>query len=145
MPDTLAAPRWPRMVVRALGLRCPHCGARGVLPSWFRLAPACPGCGLRLERGEADYFLGAYLVNLIVAELLVAGILVGVAIATWPAVPWTAIQWGGIAAVLVGVVVAYPFSKLTWLAWDLALRPLTAAELAWHRRGGGLAEELPHR
>lgn len=133
------------MVARALTLRCPHCGGRGVLESWLRLAPACPACGLRLERGEADYFLGAYLVNLIVAEFIVAGILVGVALATWPDVPWTAIQWGGIAAVLVGVVVAYPFSKLTFLAWDLALRPLTATELAWHRRGGSVAEELPHR
>lgn len=138
-----APPRWPRMLARALTLRCPHCGSRGVLPGWFRLAPACPGCGLRLERGESDYFLGAYLVNLIVAEFVVAGILVGVAYATWPDVPWDGIQWGGIAAVIAGVVVAYPFSKLTWLAWDLSLRPLTPAELAWHRRGGTHEDDLP--
>jgi uncharacterized protein (DUF983 family) len=133
------------MVGRALLLRCPHCGARGLQRGWLRLVDACPRCGLRLERGESDYFLGAYLVNLLVAEFIVAGILVGVAIATWPDVPWTLIQWGGIAAVIGGVIVAYPFSKLTWLAWDLSLRPLTAAELAWHRRGGGDGEELPHR
>ena len=133
------------MLARALLLRCPHCGARGVREGWFRLARHCPGCGLRLERGESDYFLGAYLVNLVVAEFIVVGVLVTVAWLTWPDPPWEAIQWGGIAAVLGGIVVTYPFSKLTWLAWDLALRPLTPAELAWHRRDGGVEDDLPQR
>lgn len=145
VPLDAPPPRWPRMLARALALRCPHCGARGVLQGWFRLAPHCPGCGLRLERGESDYFLGAYLVNLVVAEFIVVGVLVTVAWLTWPDPPWDAIQWGGIAAVLGGIVVTYPFSKLTWLAWDLALRPLTPAELAWHRRGGGEEDDPPQR
>lgn len=27
----------------------------------------------------------------------------------------------------------YPFAKLGWPAFDLMLRPMTLAELAWHR------------
>lgn len=33
----------------------------------------------------------------------------------------------------VAVVGLFPFSKLIWLAFDLMLRPVTPAELDWHR------------
>ena len=29
----------------------------------------CPNCGLQLDRGESDYFYGAYLLNFVAAEL----------------------------------------------------------------------------
>ena len=45
------------LFARALTLRCPNCGARGIVASWFKLGPACPRCRLRPERGESDYFL----------------------------------------------------------------------------------------
>jgi hypothetical protein len=40
--------------------------------------------------------------------------------------------------------VCYPFAKALWLAADLVFRPMTEAELAWHREGGSADRELPH-
>jgi uncharacterized protein (DUF983 family) len=121
---------------RAIRLRCPNCGNGGIFVDWFTLRPACPHCGIRLDRGENDYFLGAYLFNLIAVEIILFGILAAVVLLTLPNPPWTALQYGAAAAVSVGAFVCYPFAKTTWLAVDLALRPMTPEELAWHRRGG---------
>ena len=59
-----------RLLRRALLLKCPHCGGGGIFESFFKLKAHCPTCGLRLERGEGDYFVGAYLFNLIAVELI---------------------------------------------------------------------------
>lgn len=143
-PD-LPQPSLATMLGRALRRRCPWCGGSGVFRSWLELRPACPGCRLRLERGESDYFVGAYSINLIAMELLCAGILGGVVLLTWPDVPWTLIQWGAVAAIIVGAVVVYPYTKLLYLAMDIHHRPLTRAELEWHWDGGRAGDrELPH-
>lgn len=143
MPQT--RPSNLTMILRALGRRCPNCGARGIFRGWTELRESCPACGLRLMRGEPDYFIGAYLLNLVAVELLFAALLAGVVIATYPDVPWTALQWTGIALLLIGAVGCYPFAKSLWLAADLIFRPLSEKELAWHRRGGREGdEELPH-
>jgi uncharacterized protein (DUF983 family) len=132
--------RMARLLGRALRLRCPNCGSRGIFASWFTLRPECPHCGMRLDRGEDDYFIGAYLFNLIAVEILLWGILFVVLVLTLPNPPWVALQYGAAIAVFVGAFVCYPFAKTTWLAVDLALRPMTPEELAWHRRGGAPGE-----
>jgi uncharacterized protein (DUF983 family) len=111
------------MFARALGLRCPHCGGRPVTVRWFGLVPACARCGLRLERGEPDYFLGAIVFNMAFAEGLFAAGLLAVLLATWPEPPWDAIYYGGIAAMVLTPIALYPVSKLCWLAFDLLFRP----------------------
>jgi uncharacterized protein (DUF983 family) len=139
---------WARLgtlVWRAVRWRCPHCGGRPVRAGWMRRLPGCPVCGLRLDRGESDYFIGAYLLNLIAAELLLGVGLLAVLLATWPDPPWDAIQYGGVALMVIMPVLTYPFTELLWLAFDLAFRPLTPAELAWHREGSVDARDLPHR
>lgn len=139
---------WQRLgtlLGRAVRLRCPNCGGGPVRRSWLKRLPACPRCGLRLDRGEHDYFIGAYLVNLIVAELLLALGLLIVLIATWPKPPWDVIQYGGAALLIVAPLVTYPITELVWLAFDLAARPLSAEELRWHQEGGTDGRELPHR
>ena len=133
-----------KMVLRALARRCPNCGAPGIFASYTELRESCPTCGLRLHRGESDYFIGAYLLNLVAVELLFAGMLAVVVIATYPDTPWVAIQWGGLVLMIVGAVVCYPFAKALWLAADLVFRPMTEKELAWHREGGKADRELPH-
>lgn len=130
---------------RALRLRCPNCGGGPVRASWLKRLPGCPVCGLRLDRGEHDYFIGAYLVNLIVAEVLLFIGLLGVLVATLPDPPWNWIQYGGVALMILAPLATYPFTELLWLAFDLAFRPLTPAELAWHREGSMDGRELPHR
>ena len=111
------------MFARALRRRCPNCGAGPVTVRWFGLRPACPRCGLLLDRGASDYFLGALVFNMAFAEGLFALGLLWVLIATWPTPPWDVIYYGGIAAMTLAPIVLYPFSKLCWLAFDLIFRP----------------------
>jgi len=133
-----------RLVLRALARRCPNCGAPGIFRSYTELRDNCPNCGLRLHRGESDYFIGAYLLNLVAVELLFAALLGVVVIATYPDTPWTLLQWSGMALIILGAVICYPITKSLWLAADLMFRPMTEEELAWHREGGRADRELPH-
>ena len=96
-PAELDPRRALRLLGRALRLRCPNCGGGAIFLSFGRLRPDCPTCGLQLDRGESDYFLGAYLFNLVAVELLFAGALLVVMLATWPSPPWDLLQWGGAA------------------------------------------------
>jgi uncharacterized protein (DUF983 family) len=132
------------MLIRALLRRCPNCGSRGIFSSYTELRESCPTCGLRLHRGESDYFIGAFLLNLVAVELLFAAVLAAWAIATYPNTPWTAIEVAAVVLIIVGAVVCYPFSKSVWLAADLMFRPLTDQELEWHRQKGAPDRELPH-
>ena len=144
-PPELHTGRAARLFWRAVRLRCPNCGARGILQSWFRLQPRCPNCGLRLERGETDYFLGAYMFNLVIVELLFAAAMAVVILATRPDPPWALIEYGGAVLMIAGAIVCYPLAKTTWLAFDLALRPMTPEELDWHRTGKRPPDSsLPH-
>jgi uncharacterized protein (DUF983 family) len=120
------------MIMRALTLRCPHCGSRGVLASWFHLKERCPRCKLHLHREEGDYFLGAYMIMLIAVEMLFGFGFLVVLIVTWPNPPWEAIQWVGAIILAAGVLIAYPFAKTLWLAIDLIFRPVSSAELGWY-------------
>lgn len=90
---------------------------------WFNLAGACPRCGLKLDRGEPDYFLGAIVFNMAFSEGLFAVGLLAVLYWTWPHPPWDAVYYGGIAAMILAPIALYPYSKLCWLAFDLLFRP----------------------
>lgn len=121
---------------RALRLRCPHCGGGPVLRHWLKMQERCGRCGLRLERGERDYFIGSMMFNLVLGEFLVVIVVVAVMLARWPDVPWDLLEVGVPLLAILFPVLLFPFSKLTWLAFDLALRPVTPAEMEWHRKGG---------
>src|SRR4051794_37599221 len=120
------------MIWRALRLRCPHCGSKGILQSWFALKERCPRCGLHLHREEGDYFLGAYMILLMVTEALFAVLFLIVLLITWPNPPWTAIEWVGVLVLFAGILIVYPFSKTVWLAVDLVFRPVASVELRWY-------------
>ena len=117
------ARRAARLLARAVLLRCPRCGRAGVLRSWFDLLEGCPACGLRLERGEEGYYLGAVLFNVIAAELSFVVGLVAVVLLTWPRTPWNLMFWGGIGLMILLPILFFPFSKTIWLAFDLIFRP----------------------
>jgi uncharacterized protein (DUF983 family) len=118
---------------RALVLRCPNCGKGPVMEHWFKMRVRCGNCGLRIERGEGDYFTGSMLFNYIVSGIVVLGVFVVVLIATWPKIPWNALEYMAPVVIVVAVVGLFPFSKLIWLAFDLMFRPVTPEELEWHR------------
>lgn len=119
-----------RMLGRALLLRCPHCGGRRIFASLFELKTTCPRCGMRLDRGESDYFLGAYLFNLIAVELILFFVVCGFVYVSWPDPNWDLITWVTAVLMLSGCMLCYPFSKTTWLAVDLMMRPMTSEERA---------------
>ena len=132
------------LVWRALRLRCLHCNGNGIFASFFTLKEQCPTCGLRLERGESDYFVGAYLFNLIAVELILFVCVCGFVYVTWPNPPWDVITYTTAVLMLSGCVLCYPFAKTTWVAVDIAIRPLSDAELAWHVESGVVGDrELP--
>jgi uncharacterized protein (DUF983 family) len=143
---TPTRPSATTMIVRAMLRRCPNCGGRGIFAGYTALRERCPTCGLRLQRGESDYFIGAYLLNLVAVELLFAIVLAAIIISTYPHTPWALVQWGGLALMIAGAVLCYPFAKSLWLAADLIFRPVSAQEMEWHRRGGTADDtgELPH-
>ncbi len=121
-----------RMILRAMLLRCPHCGSQGILASWFRLKERCPRCGLHLHREETDFFLGAYTIMLIAIEGLFAVGFVAVLLITWPNPPWDTIEWAGVIVIAAGAVIAYPFAQTLFLAVDLIFRPISSMELGWY-------------
>lgn len=122
-PEELQVSRIRQLLGRALRLRCPSCGVGALFSRWIKLRTKCDGCGLHFERGEHDHFLGAYLVNFIIAELLVVAALVAGMMLTWPDVPWSTLTWVLIAMVIPAPVLTYPFSRAVWLALDLQFQP----------------------
>lgn len=122
-----------RMTLRALLLQCPRCGGRGIWRTYFRMRPHCPTCALTLDRGESeDYWLGAYMFNLVAAELVAMGISVTVIVATWPDVPWNVVWVLSIALAALMPVLFFPFARTLWLAWDLYFRPRERADSSAH-------------
>jgi uncharacterized protein (DUF983 family) len=104
-------------IARALTLRCPRCGARGMLAGWFKLKGSCPVCGLGLRRSpEDDEWFGGYFMNLMSSELLMLVVVIGFVLWTWPAVPWTTVEILSVVMVLLSPVISYPFAKVLWVA-----------------------------
>lgn len=108
---------------RALLLRCPNCGEGLQLRSWLKVKEHCDRCGLLFDRGEHDYFIGAYTLNLILAELIVTIAFVIGMIVTWPDVPWRGLMWGLFPLAIAAPIATLPYARSVWLALDLVFRP----------------------
>jgi uncharacterized protein (DUF983 family) len=121
-------------LLRALRLRCPDCGGGGLLRHWLRLADRCPTCGLRPDRGEADHFLGGYVISLAIAESVAVLLWLVLLAVSWPTPSWTLMEWSAAALVVLTPLAPYPFTRLLFLAVDLAAQP---------RRPGDFGEDDP--
>ena len=115
------------MAGRALLRRCPVCGSGRLFTGWTRMVPVCPRCGLRFERIEG-HWTGALGMNTIVSFGTLAIVVVVGLILTSPefdVVP--VLVAAGLVAVLMPLFF-FPFSKTTWTAVDLWMRPLAPGE-----------------
>lgn len=126
MPTAL--PSSSTRLLRALALHCPECGSGGLFRQWLRLQPRCPSCALKLDRNHPDHFVGAYLVNLILAELLFAFGLGLWLLQVWPDVPWGRIEVVAVVAMIAAPLLTYPFTRTVWLAADLIFDPPKASD-----------------
>ncbi|MFI5210760.1 MAG: DUF983 domain-containing protein [Gemmatimonadales bacterium] len=118
-----ALTRAVRLALRACRLRCPACGGGPIFDNWLTMRRECPSCGLRLERGEEGYVVGAYMFNIIAAELLFAVAFLVVVIWRWPSPPWEVLEYGGLVLMVAAPFLFYPFSRSLFLAFDLVFRP----------------------
>ena len=124
--------RTARLFGRAFLLRCPNCGKGPVLHHWLKLRVKCGTCGLRLQRGEHDSFIGSMFILFTLVGVTIYAVLTVTMLAT-ESTPWDLLENGLPVLALVLLLVYFPFSKLVWLAFDLMLRPVTPEELEWHR------------
>lgn len=114
---------------RALRLACPLCGRGRVFSSWFQMRDSCPVCGLRMQRNEeADYWVGGWMINFIIAELIVAIVIALLVWILWPDVPWNGVLYGTGAAAIVSPLLTWPVSRTLWLGIDLLFRPPEPAD-----------------
>jgi hypothetical protein len=90
---------------------------------------ACPTCGQVFERGESsDFWIGAYLINLVVAEssaVVIAGVMW---LALGDRVSFNVLWGASMALAILMPIVFYPFSRELWLAFDLHFRPSEAGD-----------------
>ena len=119
-----------RMLLRGAARRCAVCGQGRLFTGWFRMAGRCPRCGYQFER-EEGFFLGAYVMNLVIAQGLVMLLAVVPTIVLLNANPDAGLG-GVVVGGLIGAVLAplffYPFSKTLWVAVELTLRPVDEVE-----------------
>ena len=133
----MAATTPARMVGRGILRRCAACGSGGLFTRWFAMKDACPRCGYRFAR-EDGFALGAALVNFAAAEVLLAAVGIVPLIAVLAANPGANVApviAASAAAVLLGPVLSYPFSRTVWVAFELMLRPALADEPCDRRAG----------
>lgn len=116
-------------VTRGLRRRCPRCGGGDLFEGWWTLRARCPTCNLRFER-EDGYFLGAMMVAIAVVEVVFGVAFVVVVAVTYPDVPWTPLLVALVVVNVVVPVVAYPWTKTTWMGIDHAFFPTTVQEEA---------------
>jgi len=128
MAAPTVVPTSSQRLTRAFTLRCPECGSGGLFRRWIQMEPRCGTCGLKLDRGAPGHFVGAYLVNLIIAELVFAfGLLVWLMV-IWPDVDWDLVQYVAVAAMVIAPILSYPFTRTVWLAADLIIDPVKPSD-----------------
>ncbi|MBX3071246.1 MAG: DUF983 domain-containing protein [Thermomicrobiales bacterium] len=116
----LPARGWSRAAMlfkRALLLRCPQCGGRGVFAHPWSMRDCCPICGY-IFASEDGYFLGAYAINLVVAEVIGLGAVLVFLFRSDLSLVWQ--QVIAITAAILLPVLFYPWSRTFWMAIDLS-------------------------
>ncbi|MEO8477282.1 MAG: DUF983 domain-containing protein [Actinomycetota bacterium] len=105
---------------RGLRKRCPRCGATGIFTSWFDMKETCPRCGLRFEK-EAGGFLGAMVINYVVAFTVWVVMLTVVLALMLPVVPVISLIVASIGIFTAIPFWFYPRSTSIWAAVEFLI------------------------
>jgi uncharacterized protein (DUF983 family) len=117
------------MMVRGATRRCARCGSGHLFKRWVTMVHDCPRCGLHFER-ESGYWAGALAINIILVGGLFTIVFVIALILTVPDIPVAPLLTLLVPIMIIGPIVAYPFSKTLWVAIDRAfLQRLDANEV----------------
>ncbi len=79
----------------------------------------CPRCGLHFER-EQGYWTGAVAINTIIVGAVFVVVFVTAIVLTAPDIPLVPVLLIVIPVMVIGPLIAYPFSKTLWVAVDRA-------------------------
>ncbi len=123
-------PGFPTMVGRALRRRCPWCsGRRAWFTGWFAKADRCHTCGLRWDRDQPGFELGAMSVAVLITGGAIVVLLVVGIITTYPDIAVVPLMLIGFVIAVVVPVLTYPLTYTLWSAFDLAVHPPEPREL----------------
>jgi uncharacterized protein (DUF983 family) len=107
------------MLARGATRRCARCGSGHLFRHWVKMVPDCPRCGLHFER-ESGYWAGALAINIILIGGVFAVAFVVALVLTAPDIPVAPLLAIFVPLMIVGPILAYPFSKTLWVAIDRA-------------------------
>ena len=123
-------PSFSRMVLRALVLHCPWCGARRTfIRRWLGKYERCRSCGIHWRR-EEGFELGAVTVNIVLTFIVLTAAMTVGFVMTSPDIPVVPMVLALVGVAVLMPIVIYPFTFTIWLAFDLAVRRPELRELA---------------
>jgi uncharacterized protein (DUF983 family) len=124
MSEVLARQKFTKMAGRAMLRRCPWCGGKGAwFTGWIRKQQRCRTCGLRWDRGQDGFELGAMTVAVfITGGSVVIWLVIGM-ILSYPHLAVVPLIGGGVALAVLVPLITYPFTYTLWSAFDLAVHP----------------------
>jgi|GEM_PF-2380140 len=118
------ASSFPRLLGRALLRRCPWCGGKGAwFRSWFKRNDRCNTCGLKWNREQDGFELGAMTVAVLItggSVMVFLGIFIAATYPTFHVLPMVSIA---AAIALVMPVITYPYTQTIWSAFDIRVHP----------------------
>ena len=113
---------------RGFRRRCARCGGRELFPKFLSMVEHCPSCGYRFER-DHGYWIGAMIISTAFTLVGFLVVFVGGMLIWWPDVPWTGLLIASLSVTAILPVLGYPTARTVWVALDLMVRPLEAAEI----------------
>lgn len=133
-PALAGFPRPMTILWRGATRRCPRCGAGHLFRGYFHIVPDCPRCRLHFER-EEGYWAGALAINIGIVFAAFTLAFVAILAFTVPDVPVMATLAVLVPLMVLGPILAYPFSKTLWMALDYGF--LQRLDLVNGGPGGG--------
>ncbi len=87
----------------------------------------CPRCGLTFQRDPGQWY-GSWFLNICLSQVLVIGLVLGGAIIAYPDPPLLALGLVGGVITIFFPIWFFPYSRMLWVAIDIAMRPLEWSE-----------------